>query len=702
MRGQRLAPHTISTVSHRRLSHRICVVVLVLAVLPALLLSLAGCGGGGGAAAPEPAAADGDRARALQASAPGELLGYVRDRIRQRAAARAADPNADVDGSSAAPPLTFATGPATAAASVVSSSTVQEPGVDEPDLIKSDGTLVFTLHPNAVEQGVITPRLRSYRRLADGSLQAVASLNAAAAAPNPVVSRGLLWAPGARRVAMLSESVQVSTLEPCTSIGQCVGGGITGLPFAVVSSSTVEVQLASADGNGGLSAGDRFSLSGRLVGARQVGNTLVIVSTHTPDLPADRLPANAAEGQREALLSALRTQDLLPTLRVNGGAARALLADTDCWLQPGNASTGIQLTSITTLDLSAAGAQPVSRCIVGGSEALYLSNSTLVLATARTRYLASNLATIATYPPQFKTDIHKFSFAGAGPAGVQYRGSATVDGHLGFDPVKKPQRISEFNGDIRVLTFTGSSGWGAAPSAATPSPATLTVLREAAGGTLQELARLPNSARPQALGKPGEQVYAVRFIGNRGYVVTFRLIDPLYVLDLSNPADPRVQGSVEVPGVSEHLFPVPGAAPGLLFGVGRSTDAGGNVDGLKFSLIDATGNGDPVERASLVAGNRFSRTGLDDALQAINFALAGTTARVALPALLFSGGGVPGTPSQGLQRFDIDLSGPAVLRTRPAIPSSASAGSSLWTERSLQVGNDLYYLSNGELTRWAW
>ena len=59
-------------------------------------------------------------------------------------------------------------------------------------------------------------------------------------------------------------------------------------------------------------------------------------------------------------------------------------------------------------------------------------------------------------------------------------------------------------------------------------------------GRLVKVASLPNAQRPGAIGKENEQVYAVHFAGDRGYVVTFRRTDPLYVLDLSNPADPKI------------------------------------------------------------------------------------------------------------------------------------------------------------------
>ena len=683
----------------RPLSARWCVIALALAIIPALLMGLSGCGGGGGEAAPTPPPVSEGRAEALNVSAPGELLSYVKAKLRQRADVLAANPNANVNGTTAAPALGLAAGPGAAAAVTVrSTTTVLEAGVDEADLIKTDGNVILSLHPDARVAGAVTPRLQSHRRQADGTLVAMGALDTPAESPAWLVSRGLLFAEAPRRAAMLAESVTIAQGSPCFVPGDCVTTAIAGSPFGLVTQSSVDVQLATASSTGQLTRGDRLAISGRLVGARLIGSTLVLVSSYTPPLAVEALPATATPAEREALLAQLRTADLLPTLRINGGAARPLLADTDCWLQARNASLGITLTSITTLDLASATAAPVSRCIVGGTEALYMSASTLVLATTRTSY-GTNAAIVA-YPSLIQTDIHKFTLAGGV---VGYRGSGSVDGHLGWDAERKASRISEFGGDVRVLSYTGSSGWIDLPSTTTlPSPATLTVLRErTADQSLQVLATLPNAQRPATLGKVDEQVYAVRFMGDKAYVVTFRQTDPLYVIDLANPADPRTVGELEVPGVSQSLFPLPG---GLLLGVGREADTTGRLGAIKVSLLDVSDPTRPRELATQSFGSRFSSTALDYSAQGLNLLQVGSTARIALPMLVFPAGAPvtsPGTPSQLLQRFEVDSSA-RTLTLRPSIASTSTPGQGLWTERSVQIGNDLYYLSNGGLTRWAW
>ena len=86
------------------------------------------------------------------------------------------------------------------------------------------------------------------------------------------------------------------------------------------------------------------------------------------------------------------------------------------------------------------------------------------------------------------------------------------------------------------------------------------------------------------LGK-GERVYSVRFVGDTGYVVTFRQIDPLYTLDLADPARPRVLGELKIPGYSAYLHPV---GEDLLLGVGQDATEEGRPTGTQISLFDVS------------------------------------------------------------------------------------------------------------------
>ena len=110
------------------------------------------------------------------------------------------------------------------------------------------------------------------------------------------------------------------------------------------------------------------------------------------------------------------------------------------------------------------------------------------------------------------------------------------------------------------------------------------------------------------LGK-GERIFAVRFMGDVGYVVTFRQTDPLYTLDLSDPDAPRVRGELKIPGYSAYLHPV---GDGLLLGIGQDADEDtGRVRGLQISLFDVSDLAQPARLQQRRLGERFSSSAVE-------------------------------------------------------------------------------------------
>ena len=132
--------------------------------------------------------------------------------------------------------------------------------------------------------------------------------------------------------------------------------------------------------------------------------------------------------------------------------------------------------------------------------------------------------------------------------------------------------LDEHDGLLRIAT---TDGFGDGASNA------VTVLA-ATAGRLEAVGSVSGLAR-------GERIYSVRFAGDRGYVSTFRQIDPLFVIDLSTPTAPRVTGELKVPGYSTHLMPLDDTH---LLGVGRDVDPiTGRDAGLQLSIFDV---GDPA------------------------------------------------------------------------------------------------------------
>lgn len=101
----------------------------------------------------------------------------------------------------------------------------------------------------------------------------------------------------------------------------------------------------------------------------------------------------------------------------------------------------------------------------------------------------------------------------------------------------------------------------------------------------------------------GENIYSVRFVGDTGYVVTFRQTDPLFVLDLKDPKQPAVVGKLKIPGFSSYLHPF---KDNLLIGIGANTTSGGQRIGFKMSLFDVSDPTNPLEIKNYTTTNDYS------------------------------------------------------------------------------------------------
>jgi hypothetical protein len=659
-------------------------------MLTTLLAS--GCGGGSSSSAP---AAGNDAA--LQASQPGELLKQVQSLLRARDQERQTAPDVPVDSS----PVPGAALPVSAAGAAVafSNTTVQEAGVDEEDLLKTDGTSVYGLDAvSRAANGAITERLLVSRRNAAGDVVPVQVLDLPADASTYPIARGLLLAAPAHRLVALSESLSpIGDPIPCTSMLPCPLAGAAAVYMPIAMQSKVQLQFVDLDAAGNATLGKHVAIDGRLIGSRLIGNVLFLVTTHAPRLAFDLLPSSATTDQKEATLAKMTTADFLPTWKADSAAAEQLVADTDCYVQPMNASLGLEITTISAIDMATFAR--TSRCFVGGTETLYMAPKSLYVAT--TRFPSILLPTgLRQFSPSFMTDIHKFSVDGMA---INYRASGSVRGNLGWDAQRMPYRMGEQDSDLRVLTFTGQTGWVSPddPGSATPpSPATLTVLRESAvDRTLVTLATLPNDQHPEPLGKVGEQVHAVRFVGARGYLVTFRTIDPLYVLDLSNPTDPRTAGSLDVAGFSDYLFPLSDA---LLFGVGRSVDASGRAAGIQLGVFDVSDASHPTSVATTTFGVTGSQTALDYSSHGFNWMQVGNVARIGLPVVVRADP-FDANPQHGLQRIEVDTSSKAMtLKALLAAPIGPTLYPDVSNDRSVQLGSKLVYLSEGQIVVADW
>jgi hypothetical protein len=688
----------------------------VLALAMAWVLS--GCGGGGGGASDAGGAATEPTVkRTLQASQPGDLLAYVKAKLEQRQQLRADSRSNYVDfsttGDRTSTGAVFSAGSA-APAPERSSTVLQEEGVDEDDTIKSNGSIIATLEPTQGSAQVAVRRL-----LSTGTTELTAQMPLRSDADVTASYTGMYLTDVPARLSVLGYSQGEVSLNVCEPAPTCASSALLGYaPY--LARPTVLLDIVNVANPSLPVVSDKLRIEGSLVGSRLIGNSLVLVTQFTPALVVDALPWNAPTAEREAAMKRVSVANLLPTISINNGAASPLVQETDCFIEPKNASYGLEITSITVLDLSSPTLQRSTRCFVGGSDTLYMSTSALYLATTSYAVLPAGSSSRLFYPPQISTDIHKFALI-KGPndpvATVDFRGSGSVIGHFGWSTQQRSYRMSEYNGHLRVLTFTGQSGWGvlsdaSSPIAPAPSPATLTVLREATTGkSLQAVSQLPNKTRPQAIGKPGEQVYAVRFIGDQGYVVTFRRVDPLYILDLSQTNDPKTTGELTVAGFSDYLFPVGPPGSGLLLGVGKDADDRGAITGVKVALFDLADPAKPTQRSTVTFRGTASSSGLDASRHGIDLFTRGNQSRVALPVVsmesMTTTAGAQYSYSSALQRFEVD----ANARSMKLLAPLAQTPGHRWVleDRSLQIGDMVHHFipgkppgSEGSFSSYTW
>jgi inhibitor of cysteine peptidase len=103
----------------------------------------------------------------------------------------------------------------------------------------------------------------------------------------------------------------------------------------------------------------------------------------------------------------------------------------------------------------------------------------------------------------------------------------------------------------------------------------------------------------------GERIFSARFVREKLYLVTFRQVDPFFVVDLENPRDIEVLGELKIPGFSRYLHPYD---ENHIIGIGRDATETGRQEGIKISLFDVSDFENPVEKANWVAENSYSST----------------------------------------------------------------------------------------------
>jgi len=512
-------------------------------------------------------------------------------------------------------------GPGAAAGGPVpySGTNNQVAGVDEPDIVKTDGTFLYTATVDASGSWSVSI-VRAYP---PGSAALVSRI--------PVDS----WVQGlfidGTRLAVILGGYDARVLS---------GGAM--MPWSYRPLTRMLVYDVSDPVSPALAR--NITVSGSYVGGRLIGDVATLVV------------------QDYLYLIENGTAVVLPTITTDGVPRDLTYADIGYFADSAGSNAD---TIVLSMDLTKAGPPAFESFFTRGVFQMYMSAANLYVAGVEwdANWLRTAVAETTT--------VHKVSVGNAGP---HYVCSVRVPGS-----VLNQFSMDESAGDLRVATTLGQwSENGQATSAAV----------FVFDPVLNPLGSLTGMA-------PGERIFSARFLGERAYLVTFRRVDPLFVLDVSDPRAPKVLGFLKMPGVSDYLHPFDATH---ILGLGQADPEGsGRLRGIKLSLFDVADVDHPAEVASVTIGTATNESAWSEATYDHRaFLLVPDPSLVVIPASIYRYDGSSSSWWQGAYVFDVNVT--SGLRIRGTIAHmDSSDGMSWWlnqVRRSLYIGDFLYTVSD--------
>ncbi len=428
----------------------------------------------------------------------------------------------------------------------VSGTNVQVAGIDEPDLVKTDGDRIYVLANG--ELHVLDT---------DGNMLGSLSLE--------------LWS---ESMFIYEDTVVVFSSDWGRYRGYGYGSPITNVIMIDASDPTA------------MTITEELRVDGSQVSARLIGDQMRLVVNAAPlgfewvypqgsglRSERDALAAN------KKLIEESTVDNWLPYFihEAGGTTTDGVLVECADAYHPESFS-GFELLTVITLDLSE-GLIPVnSTGLMAGGSQIYATADRIYVAQQRWIDWSQDSPDIEG----ITTDVHMFD---TGEDTLAYLASGSVPGFL-----LNQFAMDEYEGDLRVASTRTPEWFGSGDS-----DSLVTVLR-------RNGAKLEVIGQVEGLGVT-EQIRSVRFIGPLGYVVTFRQTDPLYVVDLSEPTNPVVRGELKINGYSAYLHPY---GEGQLVGVGQDATDQGRTLGLQLSLFDVTNPEEPIRIDALSLANAYT------------------------------------------------------------------------------------------------
>lgn len=563
-----------------------------------------------------------------------------------------------------------------------SSTNVQEPGVDEADVARTDGRYIYLLKNDSLR--IVSARpADALEQLSKVDVPTYAD-SLYVRGERVIVVSHQFW------VYYFGDGGIVPVVETAASTEPGSGGGGTASSGDAAPSAPADATdtVDSTDGIQSkpptnltivtvINAADprnptveaTLTLEGDLITSRMIDNKLHVILTLLPNLPVEPTTLNIRN---------MSVEDWIPDYEITGADGRVVAAgDAVDWRNcyyPANAD-GYGTTQIITIDVDNPTAIFDSTAIVADAGTIYASTNALYVTD--TEY-----DTEGYWRPN--TVVHKLALT---DEGTEYEASGLVPGHL-----LNQYSLGEYGGHLRVATtvrdgdvFNGSE-----------SNAVYVLGAGAEAGKMDVVGRIENIA-------PGEQIYSARFIGARGYLVTFRRVDPLFTLDLADPTAPQVVGELKVPGYSEYIHPL---GDTHLLTIGRDVDDSGSfptVGGVQLSLFDVSDFANPRLVDSAIIGSSGTYSEAEYNPKAFNYyAEKGV---LGIPIITWGGlvgadAGVRSTTSRGVVIYRVSTD--TGFTSLGQIATSGPAGSDdtgQWDVyiRAMFIGDDAYAVTNNEV-----
>ncbi|MDH3500046.1 MAG: beta-propeller domain-containing protein [Acidimicrobiia bacterium] len=467
----------------------------------------------------------------------------------------------DVAATTAAPALEGDRGGGAGSAPTYSGTNLQEVGVDEPDLVKTDGERIVALAEGRLVVVDVTgdaPKMAGSLRLDE-------------------IYATDMFLSGDRVLLMASAW---STVYPVFEGDVAYNPGYN--------SPTLQlIEVSIADGDPEIVR--TMSIDGQYISARMVDETVRLVMTSGPVGFAWQFPEGSGLKAERAAIDANKelirnstAENWIPYVLVMDADGDVVdegtLFDCDRANHPKEYS-GLNMLSVATIDLESGLDVVDATGVLATGDTVYASTTSLYVATQQWRFWGPAQAGESDeLPDGVTTDIHQFDISD--PTRATYVASGQIDGYL-----LNQFAMSEFGGRLRTASTTSPSWWG---GGGFETESLVTVL-EPRNGELVEVGRV------DGLGET-ERIFSVRFVEDVAYVVTFRQTDPLYTVDLSDPTNPEVVGELKILGYSAYLHPL---GDGLILGVGQDATKQGRVQGSQVSVFDVSDPAEPVRVAKL-------------------------------------------------------------------------------------------------------